>query len=169
MHGEAPLVQELKAWLLPKAQANERFLRQMAANALRNSPPLGRIRDFVLDGEGTRADTLDIKANGTTLFVDAARILGLAAGVAETNTPRRLRLASARVDVPEAEIEAWIDAFLILQRLRLKHQHLEYSNGRPMSNRLDPYRLHELDRLLLKGSLRQAKQAQARLALDYRL
>ena len=169
LHGEASLVQELKNWLLPKAQANQRFLRQMAANALRNTPPLGRIRDFALDGEGVQAHTLDIKANGTTLFVDAARILSLAAGVGETNTPRRLRLAATKVDLPATEIEAWVDAFLVLQRLRLKRQHLEYVKGEPMNNRLDPYRLHELDRLMLKESLRQAKKVQARLALDYQL
>jgi CBS domain-containing protein len=169
LHGDASLVVELKEWLLETTRANGRFLHQMAANALRNLPPLGHIRDFVLDGEGEEAHTLDIKVHGTTLFVDAARIFSLASGVTETNTLSRLRLAAPLVDVPSAEVESWVDSFLVLQRLRLKHQHLQYTKGLTMSNRIDPYRLHELDRLMLKESLRQAKKVQSRLAMDYRL
>jgi CBS domain-containing protein len=167
--GDASMVDALKAWLLEATRANGRFLHQMAANALRNLPPLGHIRDFVLDGEGDEAHTVDIKVHGTTLFVDAARIFSLASGVAETNTLKRLRLAAPLVDVPSTEVAAWVGSFLVLQRLRLEHQHLQYAAGRPMSNRLDPYRLHELDRLMLKEALRQAKKVQSRLALDYRL
>lgn len=169
LHGDTSLVGALKGWLLEATRANGRFLHQMAANALRNQPPIGHIRDFVLDGEGDETRTLDIKVHGTALFVDAARIFSLASGVAETNTLGRLRLAAPLVDVPSREAEAWVDSFLVLQRLRLEHQHLQYVGGRPMTNRLDPYRLHELDRLMLKESLRQAKKVQARLALDYRL
>lgn len=169
LYGDATLVGTLKEWLLEATRANGRFLHQMAANALRNLPPIGHIRDFVLDGEGDEAHTLDIKVHGTTLFVDAARIFSLASGVGETNTLERLRRAGPLVDVPDAEVEAWVDSFLVLQRLRLEHQHLQYAGGKPMTNRLDPYRLHELDRLMLKESLRQAKKVQSRLALDYRL
>ena len=169
LYGDASMVAALKGWLLEATRANGRFLHQMAANALRNLPPLGHIRDFVLDGEGDEAHTLDIKVHGTTLFVDAARIFSLASGVGETNTLERLRLAAPLVDVPSAEVDAWVDSFLVLQRLRLEHQHLQHAAGTPMTNRLDPYRLHELDRLMLKESLRQAKKVQARLALDYRL
>jgi CBS domain-containing protein len=168
LHGDASMVGALKQWLLEATRANGRFLHQMAANALRNLPPVGHVRDFVVDGEGREAHTLDIKLHGTALFVDAARIFGLASGVGETNTLERLRLAGPLVDVPSTEVEAWVDSFLVLQRLRLDHQHLQYAAGLPMTNRLDPYRLHELDRLMLKESLRQAKKVQSRLALDYR-
>lgn len=169
LYGEPSMVDALKDWLLETTRANGRFLHQMAANALRNLPPVGHVRDFVVDGEGDEAHTLDLKVRGTTLFVDAARVFSLASGVGETNTLQRLRLAAPLVDVPQVEVEAWVDSFLALQRLRLRHQHLKYAEGTPMSDRLDPYRLHELDRLVLKESLRQAKKVQSRLALDYRL
>jgi CBS domain-containing protein len=169
LHGDASMVGELKTWLLETTRANGRFLHQMAAIALRNVPPLGHLRDFVLDGDGEEAHTLDIKVHGTGLFVDAARIFSLGSGVAETNTLKRLRLAAPLGNVPSSEAEAWVDSFLVLQRLRLKHQHLQYAAGAPMGNRIDPYGLHELDRLMLKESLRQAKKVQSRLALDYRL
>ncbi|MCU0974020.1 MAG: DUF294 nucleotidyltransferase-like domain-containing protein [Burkholderiales bacterium] len=169
LHGDGSLVAELKGWLLEATRANGRFLHQMAANALRILPPIGHLRDFVVDGEHGEARTLDIKTHGTALFVDAARIFSLASGVGETNTLKRLRLAAPLADVPSGEAEVWADSFLVLQRLRLRNQHRQHAAGTPMSNRIDPYRLHELDRLMLKEALRQAKKVQSRLALDFRL
>lgn len=169
LEGDGSLAMELKKWLLETTRGNGRFLHQMAANALRNLPPLGHLREFVVDGDGDESHTIDLKMHGTTLFVDAARIFSLAAGVRETGTVERLRIAGPLVDVPAPESEAWVHSFLVLQRLRLERQHLQSTEGRAMSNRIDPYRLHELDRLMLKESLRQAKKAQSRLALDYRV
>jgi len=169
LHGDGALVADLKGWLLEATRANGRFLHQMAANALRSLPPIGHLRDFVVDGDRGEARTLDIKTHGTALFVDAARIFSLASGVGETNTLKRLRLAAPLADVPSTEVEVWADSFLVLQRLRLRNQHLQHAAGTPVSNRIDPYRLHELDRLMLKEALRQAKKVQSRLALDFRL
>ncbi|MBI4986419.1 MAG: hypothetical protein HZC24_14020, partial [Rhodocyclales bacterium] len=38
-----------------------------------------------------------------------------------------------------------------------------------MENRIDPDRLNELDRLILKQAFKQAKKLQSRLQLEYRL
>ena len=53
----------------------------MAQSALDNQPPLGLIRDFVLVSGSDHPHTLDLKVNGATPFVDAARIFSLAAGL----------------------------------------------------------------------------------------
>ena len=167
--GQEKLAEELQAWLLAKTTANPRFLHQMAANALRNRPPLGLVRDFVVDGEGDLANTLDLKLNGTTPFVDAARVLALATGVAATGTAARLRGAGPKLNLPESEIEAWLSAFFFIQMLRLHGQHEEMQAGKTMDNRINPDELNDLDRRILKESFRQARKVQARLALDYKV
>ena len=167
--GQEKLAETLQAWLLARAAANPRFLHQMAANALRNRPPLGLVRDFVVDGEGDQANTLDLKLNGATPFVDAARVFALATGIAATGTAARLRGAGPRLNIPEAEIEAWLSSFFFIQMLRLHGQHEEMQAGRPMDNRIDPDELNDLDRRILKESFRQARKAQARLAQDYKV
>lgn len=170
--GQTALAEELKQWLLARIAGNPRFLQQMAANALRNRPPLGLVRDFVVDGEGEEANTLDLKLNGSLPFVDAARILALAAGVPASSTAARLRGLGARLDLPEAEVEAWLSAFFFIQMLRLRNQHEKLEKGtgsRITGNRIDPEQLNELDRRILKESFRQARKVQSRLALDYRL
>ena len=167
--GKEHLAEELQTWLLAKTAANPRFLHQMAANALRNRPPLGLVRDFVVDGEGDQANTLDLKLNGATPFVDAARVLSLATGVAATGTAARLRGAGPRLNIPESEIEAWLSSFFFIQMLRLHGQHEEMQAGKPMDNRINPDDLNDLDRRILKESFRQARKVQARLALDYKV
>jgi len=167
LYGKTELADELRAWLLSRTASVTRFQHQMAANALHNQPPLGLVRDFVVTGEGEHANTLDLKLNGITPFVDAARLLALATGVPDTGTAARLRAAGPRRNIPQSEIEAWVSAFFFIQMLRLRGQHEEAQAGRPMDNRIDPDLLNDLDRRVLKEAFRQARKIQQRLALDY--
>jgi CBS domain-containing protein len=168
LYGAQHLAEDLRQWLARVASDNSRFLHMMAANALNNKPPLGVVRDFVL-GKG---NMLDLKLNGITPFVDAARIFGLAAGVTHTNTIQRLRMSASRMNLHKSEIDAWIDALLFIQVLRLRHHDEESERGLgddALDNRIDPERLNELDRRILKEAFRQARKLQARLALEYHL
>jgi CBS domain-containing protein len=167
--GQEHLAEELRQWLLAKTTVTPRFLHQMAANALRNRPPLGLVRDFVVEGEGEHANTLDLKLNGTTPFVDAARVFALATGVSATGTAARMRGAGPRLNIPEAEVEAWLSSFFFIQMLRLRGQHEESEAGRVMDNRIDPDQLNDLDRRILKEAFRQARKVQGRMALDYQV
>lgn len=167
--GDAAPAESLRDWVMAKVPANPRFRRQMAANALRNEPPLGLFQDFALSGTGDRARTIDLKMNGTTPFVDGARILALTVGVRETNTLARLRACAERGAIRPDEAEAWCDAyaFVLLQRMRT-HQ-AQQRAGRQPDNRVSPDDLNELDRRILKEAFRQARKLQSRLALDYQL
>ncbi len=167
--GDAALALDLRAWLNRAAQKNQRFLHQMAGNALRNRPPLGVMRDFVLSEDAAHPHTLDLKLNGTTPFVDAARIFALAAGSPQTNTAKRLREAAHTLHIPDTELADWNRAFHFLQLLRLRHQHGQQRAGLTPDNHLDPDTLNPLDRRILKEALRQARKVQARLAMDYKL
>jgi CBS domain-containing protein len=167
--GSRALAEQLRQWLAPRAKANRRFLHQLAANALRNRPPLGVVRDFVLESKGEYVHTIDLKLNGTTPFIDAARIYSLAAEDTHTNTLQRLRAASVEMKIPSEEVEAWAEAFLFIQLLRLRSQHRREAKGKPMHNHVDPDELNELERRILKEAFRQARKLQQRLALDYGL
>lgn len=168
--GDPAPAEALRDFVMEKVPKNPRFRRQMAANALRAEPPLGLIQGFALSGIGERAGTIDLKMNGTTPFVDGARILALACGVRETNTLARLRGCAARKAIPADEAAAWCDAFafILLQRTRT-HQAQHRAGRQSADNRLDPDDLNELDRRILKEVFRQARKLQSRLKLDYQL
>jgi CBS domain-containing protein len=167
--GRADLALALRTWLARNAPSRTLFLRCMAENALRNEPPLGVLRDFAVDRHDGTDDSLDLKLNGVTPFVDAARILGLAAGVEHTGTAERLRALVAAGKLDAREAQAWVDAFHFIQALRLRHQQKQAAAGTAPDNFLQPGRLNELDRRILKEAFRQSRKLQQRLRLDFRL
>lgn len=169
LHGDDAPVAELRQFVLERCAGNPRFLRQLAENALRNRPPLGLVRDFVLADRGEHPHTLDLKLQGTTPFVDGARLLALAHGLPETNTLARLRAAARAGAVRAEEVEAWCDAYDFLQLSRMRHHQRQESRGYALDNHIDPDGLNELDRRILKETFRQARKLQSRLALDYQL
>jgi CBS domain-containing protein len=167
LYGDEALAGELAEWLRKNIPGATLFLRFMAENALRSQPPLGLIRDFTFDDNKEFPHTIDLKASGTRLFVDTARILALANGIGETGTPQRLRAAAEKGKIGRDDVAAIIDGFFFLQKLRLRQQ----QEGSPLGlvNRIDPEKLNELDRFVLKEAFKQAKKLQNRIRLDYRL
>lgn len=163
LFGAVELADALRTHLFHLTRDNARFFRMMAQQALEIEPPLGTLRDFVLEDQGEHAGTIDLKKRGARLFVDSARVIGLATAVAQTGTAARLRLGGARINVRPADSEAVVKAFYFIQMLRLKGASGE------AANRIDPATLNEVDRRILKECFRQARSLQTRLRLDYQL
>lgn len=161
LFGEAALCKDLRNWLNGVIKENRLFLKQMAGNALANRPPLGLVRDFIVTSEGEQANTLDLKINGITPFVDTARIFALYAGIDASGTAARLRGAASAWKIAPPEADGWIGAFHYIQLLRLRQQHLAQSRGLAPGNRIDPDQLNELDRRILKEAFRQARKLQS--------
>lgn len=169
LEGETAPVEELRRWVLERAAATPRFLRQMAENALRNQPPLGLIREFLVESDGEHADTVNLKLRGATPFVDGARLLALARGIPETNTLARLRAAARLGVVREEEADAWCDGYSFIQLLRMRQHQAQERANRALDNFVDPQHLNELDRRVLKEAFRQARKLQSTIALEYQL
>lgn len=167
IYGEESLAEDLRAWMLATVPSSPLFLRFMAENAVRVQPPLGMLRDFNFDKNETFPHTLDLKAGGSRLFVDVARILSLANGIGETGTSERLRALAERGKLGRDDIDAVVDGFFFVQQLRLREQQAGTPAG--LANRIDPDALNELDRYILKEAFKQARKLQSRLQLEYRL
>lgn len=165
LYGNARHGDRLRRWLNRSVRGDAAFLRLMASNALQVLPPLGRIRDFVVDADGL----IDLKKYGVRVFVDVARIFGLRMAVDASSTAARLRQAGSRMGVSSEELAAIIDGFHFIQLLRLRAQNSKLEEGDSAGNRIDPEELNELDRRILKESFRQARKLQLRLKLDYQL
>ena len=167
LYGNQALAKALRKWLLDLTGDAKLFLRFMAENAVKAAPPLGMIRDFVFDNNPDFPHTLDLKAFGARPFVDAARIIALAHGIPHSSTTARLRAAAEQMKLGGDDINAVIEGFFFIQNLRLRNQRADTRPGG--ENRIDPDKLNELDRQVLKESFKQAKRLQSRLQLEYRL
>jgi CBS domain-containing protein len=166
--GNAALAERLREWLLGAVAARPIFLRQMAENALQARPPLGAFGRLVCDRSREHPHTIDLKMAGSLIFADAARILGLARGVAHTSTAQRLRGAAERGVFGPESLAALVDGFHFIHLLRLRSQ-AGPGARRGLENRVDPRRLNELDRHVLKEAFRQGGRLQARLVTEYQL
>ena len=113
--------------------------------------------------------SIELKVYGVRLFVDAARIYALAQGLPQTNTVERLRAAGPGTRMSAEVVEATVAAFLAIQQLRLRNQASQDALSEDTANRINPDKLNELDRHILKESLRLARRLQQRLALDYQV
>lgn len=168
VHGNEILAERLREWLLPQAAGHPLFLRLMAQDAVRFEPPLGVLRDFSFDGSKDYPHTLDLKARGSRLFVDAARVLALAHQVVPTSTAERLRAVAEPANLGEG-VAALVDGFHFIHLVRLRHQRRLRGADPGRANRVDPGELNDLDRTVLKEAFRQARKLQAWLASQFQL
>ncbi|MCC9009674.1 DUF294 nucleotidyltransferase-like domain-containing protein [Pseudomonas putida] len=168
--GDEQGCEQLRQRLLDQVADNRIFQRMLAENALRQRPPVGRLREFVLTRQGNdKAATLDLKVQGLTPFVDGARLLALANGVGACNTLERLRELVAKGVIEPLDGAAYEEAYHFIQQTRMQQHQRQARDNLPYSNRLDPDSLNHLDRRILREALRQAQRLQSSLALRYQL
>ena len=160
--GDLSLAHALRASVVRGARSTPRFLKQMALNALTRNAPLNWRGAIDSDAQGM----LDLKLRGTAIFVDAARIYSLAHGIQETNTRKRLDAVGPLLKLAETEYGAWISGFEFLQMLRLRIQ-LESDGTQAAPNEILVTSLNDIDRRILRESIKVAHRIQQRLQLDY--
>jgi CBS domain-containing protein len=160
--GATALTQSMRGLVVQHASRNPRFMKQMAENALRNGPALtwrGSIDAQAQDGQ----DVLDLKLHGTAIYVDAARLYALAHGIAATSTRDRLEAAAKAMGAAGFEYLQMLRLQVQLERGR--REAVDASDGNP--NLVDVSALNDIDRRMLKESLRIARRLQQRIQLDY--
>jgi len=169
LYGDASLVVSLREWVSARVKAHPAFLRHMAEAALQARPALNRFGGFATEDAPGASGSINLKAQGARIFVDAARIYALAYGAPQTNTAERLRAVRGALGMSEVDAAAAIEAFHFVQRLRLQNQVVQREGEPEAANRVAPGRLSRVEQAALKEALRTAKDLQSRLALDYQL
>ena len=169
--GAAALARPLRELVTREAGRNPRFMKQMAENALRNSPALNWRGGIDVQAHGAQ-ETIDLKLHGTAIYVDAARLYALAHGLPGTATRERFEAFAQASGVAAQEAEAWVGGFEYLQMLRLqvqlshdRREAVDAGDGNP--NLVDVAALNDIDRRVLKESLRVARRLQQRIQMDY--
>lgn len=165
LFGQHALGENLRSLILSLTSDTPSFLHLMAANALQAEVPLN-FRGEVSVSAGAQ---LDLKKYGTRIFVDAARIFSLGLGTPGISTSSRLQEAGSLLKVTDLEIAGVNAAFSHLLRFRLDQQLAELSQAQDREAGFRPSSLHDMDKAVLRESLRQARRLQQRLKLNYGL
>lgn len=118
---------------------------------------------------GSTPFELPLKRHGLAPFVDATRVLALAARIPAPGTQERLEILAEKQLIKAEDATAWSEAYRYLQLIRLQLHQRQARNDRPLTNTLRLTELNELHRRMLRESLRQVRYAQALLRFRYRL
>lgn len=129
--GDEILVDEITENIHKNVLNNQLFFAYLGTDALKNPPPLGFFRQFLVENDGEHKDTFDIKSRALMPLTDAARLLMLSENIRGiTNTYQRFK-KMAELEPQNAEIfESCAEAFLVLLKFRTKEGLLNNSNGR---------------------------------------
>jgi CBS domain-containing protein len=149
-----------------EAGTHPALLRRLGLFALHHRPPTGFLRDFVLEHDGERRGTLDIKRGGIVPVADIARWAGMKAGVAAASTRARLDAAAAAGTLDDQTAATLRVAFDLFTDLRMGHQVDALRDGRPPDDAIDPRTLAQLTRRALKDAFRAVADVQRKLSTE---
>jgi CBS domain-containing protein len=147
---------QITPWIL---EDGRQFLRDLVRSAVRIPPPVGFVRNQVVEKDGTELRRLNVKERGILPLVDLVRVFSLSCGLPETSTLGRIRGLKGK-DPTFLKMEGEIThAFEFLMLLNVHHQYEQIRTGIPPDSLLDPAQLSNLD----KKTLREAFLLIARL------
>ena len=151
--GDLSLFTKLSDEIRPLLQDAGMFKSVLAFASATHKPPLGFFRNLVLERTGEHKNQLDLKLFGTGPIV-------------KTNTADRLSALMAVNSIPV--FQELREAFEFLTLLRLECQLQQVRQGELLSNYIDPDKLTQLQRSLLKEAFRAAARGQALIEERFR-
>uniref|UniRef100_UPI004049CD13 DUF294 nucleotidyltransferase-like domain-containing protein n=1 Tax=Flavobacterium sp. TaxID=239 RepID=UPI004049CD13 len=129
--GDVDLMDALAHSIFEKSKNNTLFLAYLGADALKNPPPLGFFRQFLVESDGEHKDTFDVKSRAILPLVDAARLLCLDLGIKGINNTFLRYKKLVELEPQNADVyEACAEAFNTLSKFRTEEGILSNSNGR---------------------------------------
>ncbi|WP_297336653.1 DUF294 nucleotidyltransferase-like domain-containing protein [Algoriphagus sp.] len=164
--GSTSLSQSLSAHIYDQVQKKKAFLSFLGLNALKNPPPLGFFKGFMVEKSGEHRDQFDIKARAMMPMADLARLLILSHGVVGINNTFRRFERLAELEPQQSELYSQAGkAYEILMRMRalegLQHQ----NSGRY----IDPESLGKIQRQLLKNAFVPLSELQSLVEVRFQL
>jgi CBS domain-containing protein len=169
IYGDFLLKESLRDYLLHIVKEQKGFLEYLASLAVRNHPPLGFFKTFVVEKSGEHKDKLNLKIKGIAPIVDIIRLFSLEKGVRETSTLERIEALRSKHSVVRDHADEIIYTFEFLMLLRIRRQYEQVLKGNMPDNFIDPEILTNLEKKLLKDTFQLISRLQNILVDRYKL
>lgn len=169
IYGDISLEENLRDHLLSIVKDQKVFLGYLANLAVRNKPPLGFFKTFVVEKSGEHKDKLNLKIKGIAPIVDIIRLFSLEKSVRETSTLERIEALKNKHTVVRDYADEIVYAFEFLMLLRMRHQYEQVLKGNMPDNFIDPESLSNLEKKLLKDTFQLISKLQDILIERYKL
>lgn len=152
IYAETDFLDSFRGRLNEAIKANNHFLRSLAKIGLFNRPPLGFLRQFVVEKSGEHKNKLNLKIRGLVPVVDTARVMALDLGLSATNTHERLEHIRDQGLLDHSLYKDVREAYDFINLLRISHHLKARQKGDMPDNFVNPERLNNLQRRMLKES-----------------
>jgi CBS domain-containing protein len=159
LYGELALAEALRDHLTMLLKDKKVFLGYLANLAIKNQPPIGFFKSFVVNKDGEHKDELNLKIKGLAPLVDILRLFALEKGIRETSTLERIETLRGMHTIVEEYADDLEQAFEFITLLRIHHQYAQISSGVAPDNFINPNRLSNLE----KRSIKEAFQLVAKI------
>ena len=164
--GDKKLVNDMSNSIYESIKSYEIFLNFLGRNALRNPPPIGFFRQFLVEDGGAHKDQFDIKSRAIMPLVDAARLLTLSHQIKDKNNTITRFKKLAKIEPQNQDLYlSCIDSFKILLQFRTQQGLKNNDTGRYV----DLNNLSKFEKLKLKGCFKPIKDVQELLNIRYNL
>ncbi|HEY6011819.1 MAG TPA: DUF294 nucleotidyltransferase-like domain-containing protein, partial [Nitrospirota bacterium] len=160
MSGETRIADELRDHLNAILKGQKVFLGYLANMAIRNTPPVGFFKSFVVEKGGAHKDELNLKIKGIAPIVDMVRLFALEKGIRETSTLERIETLRTKHTIVEEFADEFEQAFEFIMLLRIHNQYAQISGGVVPDNFINPNRLSNLEKRSIKEAFQLITKAQ---------
>lgn len=136
------------------------YLSEALRFALAKKPPIGFVKDFIVDQSGENKGGLNLKEGGLTPISSLARWCAIALGDVRGGTIDRLRRASESGLLQGEESDVLIGAFTEIHQLVFDEEIEDIRSGRKPNTWISPDSLDSLTRRHLRESFRSISTVQ---------
>ncbi len=167
IYGKTALSDELRTHIQETIRRHPSFFIFMTGNIQKMKPPIGLFGQIVVGLSKEQPDVFDIKKVMLPL-VDMIRLYALKEGFRETNTLVRLyRLHQAGV-FTDTQYQDRQEAYKHLLLMRFRHQAGQIAGGGRADNYINPERIPEIEKALLKKIFVQLSEFTGKLTMDFK-
>ena len=152
LYGDFRLAESLRDFLNSLLAGQMIFLGYMANMIIKNKPPVGFFKSFIVEKSGEHKDELNLKVKGIAPLVDMARLFSLEKGLKETSTIERLSVLREKHTIVKEFADELEHALEFMMLLRIQHQLEQIESGKEPDNFINPNKLSNLERKMIKES-----------------
>jgi CBS domain-containing protein len=160
LYGETALAEALRDHLNALLKDQKVFLGYLANLAIKNQPPIGFFKSFVVNKDGEHKDELNLKIKGLAPLVDILRLFALEKGIRETSTLERIETLRGMHTIVEEYADDLEQAFEFITLLRIHHQYAQISSGVAPDNFINPNLLSNLEKRSIKEAFQLVSKIQ---------
>ncbi len=160
VYGETKLLEWLKDFVMNMVKDNKVFLGYIANMAIKNMPPIGFLKTFVVEKSGEHKDKLNLKVKGLAPLVDIVRLFALEKGIHETSTIERILTLKDKHTIIKEYADELLHAFEFILLLRIQNQFEQLKKGEDINNFINPNALSNLEKRIAKETFHLISKVQ---------